>query len=131
MKRRELSGIGTLEAEILGVVKQNGELSASQVLDTIHGRPIAYTTVSTTLDRLHKKGLLKRKSVIGRGGARYVYSYSGGAASEREIVNSVVDRLVNAFGTSAVSAIMDRLDSSSANDLEDLKKGLAKKEEES
>lgn len=39
---------------------QHGERSARQMLGLVE-RPLAYTTVMTTLDRLYKKGLLLRR----------------------------------------------------------------------
>lgn len=38
----------------------SGERSVRSVADNLH-RPLAYTTVMTTLDRLYKKGLLDRR----------------------------------------------------------------------
>ncbi len=38
----------------------NGEGNVRDVIDRL-GRPLAYTTVMTTLDRLYKKGLLARR----------------------------------------------------------------------
>jgi predicted transcriptional regulator len=47
------------------------------MLEEIDGeRKMAYTTVSTVLDRLCKKGLVKRTKATSRGGAKYLYSYS-------------------------------------------------------
>ena len=46
----------------MDVVWTHGECSVRDVADRI-GRPLAYTTVMTTLDRLYKKGLLERHKV--------------------------------------------------------------------
>jgi predicted transcriptional regulator len=51
--------LGRLESEVLRVLWGSGESSVRDVLTQL-GRPLAYTTVMTTLDRLFKKGLLDR-----------------------------------------------------------------------
>jgi predicted transcriptional regulator len=51
--------LGRLEAEVLRVLWAQGESSVRDVLGQLT-RPLAYTTVMTTLDRLFKKGLLDR-----------------------------------------------------------------------
>jgi predicted transcriptional regulator len=52
--------LGPLEADVMDVLWNCAE---GNVRDVIHhlGRPLAYTTVMTTLDRLYKKGLLSRR----------------------------------------------------------------------
>ena len=73
------------------------------------GRVLAYTTVSTTLDRLHRKGILARKSVSGRTGKKYLYSFPEYPGLEKRVVNRMVDKLVSAFGPSGALTIYDRL----------------------
>lgn len=51
------STLGPLEWELLACVCRYGELSARQALERV-SRPLAYTTVMTTLTRLYRKGLL-------------------------------------------------------------------------
>jgi len=61
-----------LEAEIMDVVwsRRFRQFAVSSVLSILEKRrEIAYTTVMTTLSRLHDKGLLKRQ----RDGKRYLY----------------------------------------------------------
>jgi predicted transcriptional regulator len=52
--------LGHLEITVLEILWDRGE---SNVHDVVHklDRPLAYTTVMTTLDRLYKKGLLARR----------------------------------------------------------------------
>ena len=52
--------IGPLETQLLELLWDAGESSVNSVLDRIDNR-LAYTTVMTTLDRLYKKGILKRR----------------------------------------------------------------------
>jgi len=57
--------LGFLEADIMEIIWENGELSVREVFDIIKDkRDIAYTTVMTTMDRLYKKGILSRKKIV-------------------------------------------------------------------
>jgi predicted transcriptional regulator len=51
--------LGTLELELMEILWSSGESSVRDVVPRLN-RPLAYTTVMTTLDRLFKKGLLDR-----------------------------------------------------------------------
>jgi predicted transcriptional regulator len=102
--------IGDLEAEVLKVLKRSGSASAGEMMAELKpDRVLAYTTVSTTLDRLYRKGLVKRKSVPGRTGPKHVYSFPENPGLEKQVVNRMVDKLVSAFGPSVASTIYDRL----------------------
>src|ERR1041385_7952171 len=52
--------LGPLEITIMETLWDRGESSVREVADCLD-RPLAYTTVMTTLDRLFKKGLLDRR----------------------------------------------------------------------
>ncbi len=52
--------LGHLEESVMEVLWANGENNVRAVTDHLD-RPLAYTTVMTTLDRLYKKGLLNRR----------------------------------------------------------------------
>lgn len=52
--------LGQLEREVMDVLWRCGEMSVRQVRRSFSER-MAYTTLMTTLDRLHKKGLLDRR----------------------------------------------------------------------
>jgi predicted transcriptional regulator len=55
------AGFGRLEAEVMDIVWRQGDCSVNEV-STKLSRPLAYTTVMTTLDRLFKKGVLDRRN---------------------------------------------------------------------
>src|SRR5580704_1630306 len=55
-----LSSLGHLETRVMEILWKQGESSVHRVAETLE-RPLAYTTVMTTLDRLYKKGLLERR----------------------------------------------------------------------
>jgi len=68
LKERILAGkgsraglpLGHLEFELMEILWSRGESNVRDVARDL-GRPLAYTTVMTTLDRLYKKGLLDRR----------------------------------------------------------------------
>ena len=65
------SALGKLEKTVLEEAWRLGRVSASDIYRAYGGR-MAYTTWMTTLDRLYKKGLLKRE----KEGRAYFYSPS-------------------------------------------------------
>ena len=52
--------LGHLELRVMEILWAHGESSVHDVVGRL-GRPLAYTTVMTTLDRLFKKDLLMRR----------------------------------------------------------------------
>ena len=52
--------LGRLELELMEILWSRGESNVRDVVQHLE-RPLAYTTVMTTLDRLYKKGLLERR----------------------------------------------------------------------
>jgi predicted transcriptional regulator len=52
--------LGHLESKVMEILWTLGESSVRDVTDKL-ARPLAYTTVMTTLDRLFKKGMLERR----------------------------------------------------------------------
>jgi predicted transcriptional regulator len=52
--------LGHLEATVMDLLWERGESNVHDVVQHL-GRPLAYTTIMTTLDRLFKKGLLDRR----------------------------------------------------------------------
>ena len=119
--------IGELESVVLEVLKTKGQATAADVMESLkEKRDIAYTTVSTTLDRLYKKRLVDRKALPGPGGTKYLFSLGKDERLKRQIVESTLDRITSAFGETAYSAIYKRLDSLSEDELERLKKQVEK-----
>jgi predicted transcriptional regulator len=52
--------LGPLEIAVMEILWARGDSVVRDVVDRLE-RPLAYTTVMTTLDRLYKKGLLERR----------------------------------------------------------------------
>jgi len=55
-----MSALGPREREVLSVLREAGSATVQQVVDRLSAM-LAYTTVMTTLDRLFRKGLLRRE----------------------------------------------------------------------
>jgi len=103
--------LGELEAAVIGSVVRLGKASSRQVAEDLEpSRGLAYTTISTTLDRLYKKGVLTRDEAVGRGGSRYIYHLHSEDRVKGKIVKGFVDRLVIAFGPSIISTLHNYMD---------------------
>lgn len=78
-----LERLGSLESELMEHIWPLGEDEISvRDLHSKFAARLAYTTVMTTLDRLYKKGLLRRRKV----GKAYVYAPALSEAEYRERV---------------------------------------------
>ena len=100
--------LGPLEAEIMDVVWDTGEVTVRDVhkaLGTV--RPLAYTTVMTTLGRLADKRLVQR---IETQPAHHYVALVTRDQYARSTVKSVVDWLVNHFPDPAVAYFIDRVE---------------------
>lgn len=103
--------LGDLEAAVLGSVLRLNKASARQVAKDLEpSRGLAYSTISTTLDRLFKKGVLGREEEVGRGGGRYIYMIRSEEKVRGKVVKGVVDRLLTAFGPTVLSTLNEYVD---------------------
>lgn len=119
--------LGDLQADILGALQKLGKASAREIMEEIGiRRHVAYTTVSTVLDRLYTRGLVKRSKISGRGGAKYIYSSAAPADMKANLVARALNQLVSAFGPSIVPTIYDNLEQISKEEVEHLKKKVSK-----
>lgn len=84
-----VSSLGPLEASVMRVLWAQGEAAVREVVAQLD-RPLAYTTVMTTLDRLFKKGLLERRK------ADRAFLYSP-RFTRREWERKLADELVAGF----------------------------------
>ena len=86
-----------LEAEIMDVVWSRGlrDFAVSEVLEVLERRrEIAYTTVMTTLVRLHEKEVLERR----RDGKKYLYTPR---YTREEFVQATVLEVLESLGSAA------------------------------
>ena len=81
-----------LERRIMRVLWDEGPGNVQKVLQGLAGEPqLAYTTVQTTLNVLHRKGRVKRK-LVGR-----AYEYSASVSQEAADSHAIKDVLQKVF----------------------------------
>src|SRR5271154_2368275 len=81
-----------LERRIMRVLWDEGPGNVQKVLQGLTGEPqLAYTTVQTTLNVLHRKGRVKRK-LVGR-----AYEYSASVSQEAADSHAIKDVLQKVF----------------------------------
>ena len=99
MTRRKTERLTPLELEIMQVLWEAGEANVQMAQQRIE-RELAYTTVQTMLNILHRKGKVKREL------KDRAYFYKP-AVSRRQVVSSAVNELVESlFGGSVESLVM-------------------------
>jgi predicted transcriptional regulator len=97
--------LGPLEAEIMDVVWDRGEVTVRDVHRALRStRSIAYTTVMTTLGRLADKGLVRR---VEDQPAHHYFALVSREEYATSTVKSVVDWLVSRFPDPAVAYLVD------------------------
>jgi BlaI family penicillinase repressor len=97
--------LGELERPIMEAVWAKGEVAVAEVLPLLDGEP-AYTTVKTVMERLEKKGLLKRV----REGRAYRYAAAVSRSDlEGNASRQVVDGLLAAFGNAAIAQFAEAM----------------------
>jgi predicted transcriptional regulator len=102
------SALGQLEHEVLTELWRRGEMSVRE-MHLAFDKRTAYTTLMTTLDRLHKKGLLNRR----KDGRAFLYSPSVSRAEfDQGIREDLIDVLLgrNAEGVEPIlSCIVEKV----------------------
>ena len=105
MVAKKSAQLGELEAEIMGIVWERGEVSVQDVKDALEPkRPLAYTTVMTVMSRLAEKGVLDRHKE-GR-----AYLYSPNSPQEKlagSMLRSLVDRLYDGASGKAIAHLLE------------------------
>ena len=122
--------LGELEQAIMEVVWARGTVGSPEVQEALApGRRLALTTVVTTLDRLHKKGILGRERV----GKGYLYTAAvSREALEQRIVRGVLQELMAEY-PHAMAALLDEgtlLDAQTQERLSAQLQALRRREEE-
>jgi len=114
--------LGPLEAEIMEAVWDQGEVTVRDVHQSLRKlRPIAYTTVMTTLGRLADKGFVRRVE------DQPAHRYSALVTRDqyaRSTVKSVVDWLVKHFPDPAVAYFVDRVEAEDEDVIERLQEAI-------
>ena len=105
MPRRKNSdpSLTPLELEIMNVLWETGPANVQTVQERLKERPLAYTTVQTMLNVLHRKGKVKRT----RARQSYrAYLYEPVVSRQTAVRQAVSDVLNRFFGGSADSLVL-------------------------
>lgn len=118
---RKISPLGALEQQVMDVLWDHGPLAVRAVAQRLRGSPpLAYTTVMTTLDRLHKKGLLLRS----KDGLAFVYRPALSREDhKRGLIEQAVTEFLSSSSTPVLAAFVDaaaRVDATHLDELERL-----------
>lgn len=116
--------LGSLESEVMEVAWECGDdpFTVREAFERMkESRKIAYTTVMTTMNALHRKGLLSRRVTKGKGGLLYRYQTTMNRKElGRETVRNVLQSLFRNFGREALtSGFLDEVEIS-PSELEEL-----------
>ncbi len=104
-KVKELPALSEAQLEIMNVVWANREVTVGQVWKAVSThRNVARNTILTLMERLEKKGWLKRKS------DGHLYRYSAVASRDatlRQVVRRLVDTAFNGSPDGLLMALLD------------------------
>ena len=125
MTRRATGQLTRLELEIMHVLWETGPASV-QVVQQALKRELAYTTVQTMLNILHRKGKVKR-TLKDR-----AYFYRPVVSRDQVVSNTIADVVERLFGGSAESLVMSLVETKhlTPEKLDRLNKLLKKSQEE-
>lgn len=120
--------LGPLEAEVMGVAWDLGEVTVRDVHEALsRSRSVAYTTVMTTMGRLADKGLLRR--VEDQRAHRFTPLVTREEYAD-STVKSVVDWLVSQFKDPAVAYFVDRVEKGDEELIEALRDAIEQRKRE-
>lgn len=124
-RRRQapLAGVlGPLEAEVMEAVWSQGEVTVRDVQQALlTNRPVAYTTVMTTMGRLADKGFLRRME------SQPAHRYTALLSREQyadTAVKSVLDWLLGTFGDPAVAYFVNSVKNEDEHVIERLQEAI-------
>lgn len=105
MQPKQLS---ELEQQVMSLVWERKELSVRDALGALQkDRKFAYTTVATILERLHKKGLVKKKQE----GLAWIYTPKVSQSSySKNVARSFVDKFFSSFGDTAIASFAETIE---------------------
>src|SRR6202050_2537495 len=125
--RKKTKVLTPLERRIMRVVWDGGAGNVQKILQGVTGEPqLAYTTVQTTLNVLHRKGRVKRK-LVGR-----AFEYSATVTQEAADSHAIKDVLQKVFQGSVDDLLLSLVRSKhlNAQKLADLQAKLQASESE-
>lgn len=110
--------LGDLEKSVMDALWDKGEVTGREVFEEIgRVRPLAFTTILTVMDRLLKKGLIRRA----KRGRLFVYT---AAMSKddfvKQVSHEVLQGIMDISASSAASSFVDILYKTSPQEVERL-----------
>jgi predicted transcriptional regulator len=126
---RPLVRLGKLEIMVIEVLWAIGDASVHDVARQLE-RPLAYTTVMTTLDRLFKKGVLKRRK--SERAFRYAPRFTRAEWERKRAVDWFSDFLSGSpsSGDLLLSSLVDAVGEQDSALLDELERKIALKREQ-
>jgi len=110
--------LGDLEGLVMDILWNRGDVTGREVLEEIEKtRPLALTTILTVMDRLLKKGLIKRKKTGG------IFVYAPSISRDdfvRQISEEVMQGIFDISASSAASSFVDILYKTSPGEMDRL-----------
>jgi predicted transcriptional regulator len=121
--------LGPLEMAVMEILWAHGETNVREVAERL-GRPLAYTTVMTTMDRLYKKHFLVRRKFDRA--FRYAVCLSRAEWESKRAGNWVAAFLSNAepSGEMLISCLVDAVGQKDVALLDELEKRVKEKRRE-
>ena len=106
MPRKKISdgSLTPLELEIMNVLWETGPANVQTVQAGLKGRDLAYTTVQTMLNVLHRKGRVKRQL------KERAFLYQPLLSRQKAVTQAVGDMIERFFGGSADSLVMNLME---------------------
>jgi predicted transcriptional regulator len=100
-QKNSTDALTPLELEIMNVLWETGPANVQTVQARLTGRTLAYTTVQTMLNVLHRKGKVKRRL------KDRAYLYQPVVSRQKAVTQALGDMLDRFFGGSADSLVLN------------------------
>jgi predicted transcriptional regulator len=103
--------LSPLESEVMGIMWREKSATARTIYTLLKSRhSINRPTVTSAMNSLCKRGLLKKTISKGKGGLRYVFKVQVSRRKfEREVVGKVIDSLLESYKNTAKKQMREKL----------------------
>ena len=110
LDKKGLGLLSPLENDVIRLLWKQEDARVRDIYNVLRKRrKVALTSVAVILDRLHKKGIVKRRVQSGLGGYHYIYSSKANEALFAEsVIDKTVNKLIDNYGSVAVTYFNER-----------------------
>ena len=110
LDKKGLGLLSPLENDVIRLLWKQEDARVRDIYNVLRKRrKVALTSVAVILDRLHKKGIVKRRVESGLGGYHYIYSSKADEALFAEsVIDKTVNKLIDNYGSVAVTYFNER-----------------------